>query len=385
MRTEHPATPQRVTRTHTMDRRGFLRLGGTGLAGAILLGTASEGSGRALAQIGPSLAAEFEAAAKEYGVPKELLLAVGYVNTLWEMPPPDASPYEPDDLHGRGAYGIMQLVRRPSKDTLGRAASLTGLAEEKLKTSRAANVRGGAAVLADMAGGERPSGLDGWYDIVAGYGSGPLYANEVYGALQRGASAKISTGERLELAPQPGAQPRTLFRAQASADYPGATWYGNNGRNYSNRERGPAAIDKIVVHVAQGTYSGTLGWFRNPDNTGSSAHYTVSKYGAVGQSVRDEDIAWHAGWWKTNRRSIGVEHAGYVGDPSWFTKEMYNASAKLSAWLSRKYGVPVDRRHIIGHHEVPGCPGAGGGVGCHTDPGRYWDWDRYLRRIKYYR
>ncbi|MDP9437524.1 MAG: N-acetylmuramoyl-L-alanine amidase, partial [Actinomycetota bacterium] len=186
-----------------MDRRGFLRLGGTGLAGAILLGTASEGSGRALAQIGPSLAAEFEAAAKEYGVPKELLLAVGYVNTLWEMPPPDASPYEPDDLHGRGAYGIMQLVRRPSKDTLGRAASLTGLAEEKLKTSRAANVRGGAAVLADMAGGERPSGLDGWYDIVAGYGSGPLYANEVYGALQRGASAKISTGERLELAPQP--------------------------------------------------------------------------------------------------------------------------------------------------------------------------------------
>ena len=71
----------------------------------------------------------------------------------------------------------------------------------------------------------------------------------------------------------------------------------------------------IVVHVAQGTYSGTLGWFRNTDNTGSSAHYTVSKYGAVGQSVRDEDIAWHAGWWNTNKRSIGVEHAGNINDP----------------------------------------------------------------------
>ena len=368
-----------------MDRRGFLRLGGAGIAGAVLLGTAPDGSGRALARTGPSLDAEFGAAAKRYRVPKELLLAVGYVNTMWEMPPPDASPYEPDDLHGRGAYGVMQLVRRPSKDTLGRAASLTGLATEKLRANRAANVRGGAAVLADMAGDDRPSGLNGWYDVVAEYGSGGLYANEVYGTLESGASATISTGERLELAPQPGAEPRTPLRAQAAADYPGATWYGNNGRNYTNRERGAAAISMIVVHVAQGTYSGTLGWFRNPDNTGSSAHYTVSKYGAVGQSVRDEDIAWHAGWWDTNRRSIGVEHAGYIGNPSWFTKEMYHASARLSAWLSRRYGIPLDREHIIGHHQVPGCPGAGGGVSCHTDPGRYWDWGRYMRLVKYYK
>ncbi len=51
-----------------MDRRGFLRLGGGGLAGAILLG-ATPGR-RALAQAEPSLAAEFEAAATEYGVPE---------------------------------------------------------------------------------------------------------------------------------------------------------------------------------------------------------------------------------------------------------------------------------------------------------------------------
>ena len=385
MRNEHPATPQRGAGVRTMDRKAFLTLGGTGLAGAVLLGTTARRDGRALARARPSLAAEFEAAATEYGVPKELLLAVGYTNTLWEMPPPDATPYDPDDLHGRGAYGVMQLVRRPSKDTLGRAASLTGLAVEGLKADRAANVRGGAAVLSDMAGEDKPSSLDGWYDAVAEYGSGGLYANEVYKVLESGASATTSTGERLELDPQPGVQPRTIFRAQAAADYRGATWYGNNGRNYSNRDRGAAAIDMIVVHVAQGTYSGTLDWFRNPDNTGSSAHYTVSKYGAVGQSVRNEDIAWHAGWWKTNRRSIGIEHAGYVNDPSWFTSDMYNASAKLSAWLSRKYGVPVDRRHIIGHHEVPGCSGSGGGVSCHTDPGKHWDWDRYLRLVKNYR
>jgi len=127
-----------------MDRGVFLRLGGTGLAGAVLLGTTAGRGGRVLARARPSLAAEFEAETGEYGVPKELLLAVGYTNALWEMPPPDASPYEPDDLHGRGSYGVMQLVRRPSKDTLGRAVSLTGLAGKTLKADRAANVCGGA-------------------------------------------------------------------------------------------------------------------------------------------------------------------------------------------------------------------------------------------------
>ena len=41
-----------------------------------------------------SLDAEFEAAAKKYEVLKELLLAMGYVNTRWEMPPPEASDHE---------------------------------------------------------------------------------------------------------------------------------------------------------------------------------------------------------------------------------------------------------------------------------------------------
>src|SRR3712207_7394121 len=61
----------------------------------------------------------------------ELLLAMGFVNTHWEMPPPSASDYRPGDLSGRGAYGIMQLVENPWTDTLSRAASLTGLPEAR--------------------------------------------------------------------------------------------------------------------------------------------------------------------------------------------------------------------------------------------------------------
>ena len=94
-----------------MARREFLRLGGAGLAGAVLLGTA--GATVSLAQTGSSLKVEFESAATEYNVPRELLMAMGYVNTLWEMPPPGASDYEKGELEGRGAYGIMQLVQNP--------------------------------------------------------------------------------------------------------------------------------------------------------------------------------------------------------------------------------------------------------------------------------
>jgi N-acetyl-anhydromuramyl-L-alanine amidase AmpD len=63
---------------------------------------------------------------------------------------------------------------------------------------------------------------------------------------------------------------------------------------------------------------------------------------------------------------------------------MYHTSAKLSAWCCKKYEIPIDRKHIIGHSEVPGCSGSGGGVHCHTDPGLYWNWKKYMRLIEDY-
>lgn len=365
-----------------MDRRKFLRLGGSSLAGVVLLGTAG---GAALAQGGPSLEAQLEAAATEYEVPPDLLYAMGYVNTLWEMPPPTASPYDPEDVHGHGGYGIMQLSEVPSRDTLQTAASVTGLSEDELKRERAANVRGGAAVLAELAGDERPSGLAGWYDAVAEYGGGPLYANDVYDVLKSGASAKTSGGEQVSLRSRGNIGAKRAVASKGRGEAPNSTWHGNHGGNRSNASRGAAKIDRIVVHVAQGSYSGTLNWFRD-SRSQSSAHYTVSaRGGRVGQSVLEEDIAWHAGWWATNKKSIGIEHEGYVGNPGYFTDAMYAPSARLTAYLCRKYRIPVSRRYIIGHHEVPGCSGGGGGVSCHTDPGRHWEWRRYMALVARYR
>src|SRR5215210_8349897 len=364
-----------------MARREFLRLGGAGLAGAVLLGSA--GATHGLAQAGPSLKAAFESAATEYGVPQELLMAMGYVNSLWEMPPPGASDYEKGELEGRGAYGVMQLVQNPWRDTLGRAASLTGLSREEVKTRRAANVRGGAAVLTDIQGSNKPAGLNGWQEAVAEYGDTELYSAEVYQTLREGASATISTGESLQLSPQDVEAPQILT-ARSSTDYSGAVWRPARAGNYTNANRGAAQIDVIVVHVAQGPYSSTVGWFQNR-RANTSAHYVVGPKGQVAQCVHNEDIAWHAGWWPTNKRSIGIEHAGYIGNPRSFTRRMYRSSARLSAYLSRRFKIPVNRRHIIGHNQVPGCRGPGGGVDCHRDPGRYWNWERYMRLIRRHR
>jgi len=194
-----------------MDRRDFLKLGAAGLV-VTLLGPA--GSHTVLAQEGTSLMEEVEEAAAKYRVPKELLLAIGYVNTLWEMPSPQSSDYEQGELDGKGTYGIMALVRNPSADTLGEASRLTGISTEKLKTDRRSNILGGAALLAESQG-ERPAALGDYlgavdgeggdgeaFEAVAGIGGGELYADQVFETLKSGASARTKSGEQISLPPQ---------------------------------------------------------------------------------------------------------------------------------------------------------------------------------------
>lgn len=167
-----------------------------------------------------------------------------------------------------------------------------------------------------------------------------------------------------------------------ATSYPNAAWSPAASCNYTSASREASHnIDMVVIHTAQGSYSGTINWFKNCA-AGASAHYVVSKTGAITAMVRDEDIGWQAGHWTTNTRSIGIEHEGFVSDPNAYTPAMYQASAALTRWLSDRYAIPRDRAHIIGHNEVPGCarPG-GGGSACHTDPGPYWDWNYYMSLV----
>ena len=202
--TSPPAAGRRV------GRRDFLKISGAGVASAALLGAV--GPSKVLAaEPEDSLKEEFRAAAKKYKVPMGLLMALAYVNTRWEMPPPEANEYEKGDLHGWGSYGIMALVQNPSADTLGEASRLTGIPEEELKTDRKANIMGGAALLAKSQG-NKPSDVKSWLGAVdgrggrgpkikavAGIGAGDTYAEQVLQTLRKGASGKLHSGERVLL------------------------------------------------------------------------------------------------------------------------------------------------------------------------------------------
>ncbi|MEV7311169.1 N-acetylmuramoyl-L-alanine amidase [Streptomyces microflavus] len=170
------------------------------------------------------------------------------------------------------------------------------------------------------------------------------------------------------------ASARAVAVPVGAVDHPTALWAPAHTANYtvpSHPSERP--IDRVVIHVAQQMFTPTIGIFRDPAKQ-VSAHYVVrSGDGHVAQCVREQDIAWHAGNWNVNTRSIGIEHEGWVDRPEYFTPVMYLRSARLTADICERHGIPKDRAHIIGHHEVPGSD--------HTDPGVLWDWELYLRLV----
>jgi N-acetyl-anhydromuramyl-L-alanine amidase AmpD len=132
--------------------------------------------------------------------------------------------------------------------------------------------------------------------------------------------------------------------------------------------------EAIVIHIMDGTLSGTDSWFKNCQSK-VSAHYGIGKNGEVHQYVQETDSAWHAGrvnapMWSLikptgtglyispNFYTIGIEHEGN-GQSEW-TEAMYNSSSELIADICKRWNISIDRLHIIGHHEIYSlkiCPG----------------------------
>ncbi|BCJ66824.1 hypothetical protein GCM10009779_25830 [Polymorphospora rubra] len=332
------------------------------------------------------LTAAFEAAADRYDVPRDLLAALGYAETRL-----DGHDGAPSASNG---YGVMHLTSNPNVRTLDEAAALTKVPVAELRTDTAANVAGAAAVLrsyADAAGltAVQRDDVGRWYGTVARYGGGStpattrLYADAVYDLL---GSGFVAAGSTLSVAGRPVAPQRGALASVApigaassgvgtlSADYGPAAWAPAHGNNYTVSSRESTYdIRYVIIHVAQGSYAGTVSWFQNP-GAGVSAHYTIrSSDGAVTQSVRDKDVAWHAGNWTYNTQSIGIEHEGFVNNASWFTDAMYRSSAALTRHLADRYNIPKTRSYILGHNQVPGAT--------HTDPGPNWNWTRFMELV----
>jgi len=147
-----------------------------------------------------------------------------------------------------------------------------------------------------------------------------------------------------------------------------------------------SSVRLIVVHETEGSYDATVAWFRNP-KARVSAHYVVGRDGRIAHMVPNDHPAWQAGNSYVNAHAIGVENEGIVAVDGTVTDTEYRSSAQLVAELLRRYHLPADRRHVIGHNEVPDPYHRGqyGGYAHHTDPGLYWDWARYMSYIRAYR
>ncbi|MEV7808176.1 peptidoglycan recognition family protein [Microbispora sp. NPDC088329] len=354
----------------------------------------------------PSRETAFGEAARTTGVPEPLLKAVAYMLSRW------------DDHKGRpssdGGYGVFDLsddtpvtgdgagkgraAGNGVKSQLAAAAELTGLATDVLRREPNANICGGAALLASYHDGG--DDLTSWRDAVTRFGAKHDFTRQVYQTLRTGESRVTADGQTVTLAADESVTlPQAKAAADPGADCPadlecepipapyakhdptapdGTTDYGNHDIADRTGPGGPK-LDYIVIHDTEGYYDPSVRLVQDP--TYLAWNYTIrSSDGHVAQHLDAKDVGWHAGNWYVNAHSIGVEHEGFAGGATWFTESMYQTSAALVKHLSGKYGIPLDRAHVIGHDQVPGTV-LGATKSMHWDPGPYWDWDHYFELL----
>lgn len=359
---------------------------------------------------------DFAAAAREFGVPENILLGVSYLESRWDTnagTPSTSAGYGPMHLTDLRAAGVATshhdegtedprgddarpalhpqagpAAPPPSLQTVDQAARLLGTDAQTLRTNPAQNIRGGAALLAKYNTGNN------WYDAVARYSGSAgdaarTFADEVFDTVKAGTARTTDDGQQVTLNATPDlAVPQHADGNPANVECPKrvtcesvpAPYQELPGNDYGNHDLAnrpeSQKIDHIVIHDTEGYWDSVLKLAQDP--TYVSWHYTIrSSDGLIAQHVPTKDVAWHAGNWYVNAKSIGIEHEGFAAKGTWYTEAMYRSSAKLVGYLARKYGIPLDRAHIIGHDNVPGTiPSTIAGM--HWDPGPYWDWSHYF-------
>jgi len=366
-----------LARRRAKQRRGAAAAVGIALIAALVGGCGADSSVPARrAELGGDspLVGIFLDAEAETGVPAETLATLSWLQARLSMNPsgPDSEAHGAPREHGLMAIGSGGLT------TLDEVAKVAELEPSDVATDARANVRAAARWLAAEARrqGLSPSTDAEWAPVLAVWGGEEvstavlrLLSTGWEGSDDDGLAVSVS-GSEAEHADEQG----EIGSVQQGLGYPGGKWSPAAPGNYTNANRGKSDIDYVVIHTTQGSYAGAISWFKNPSAKVSS-HYVVRSHdGAVTQMVDDRDIAWHDGCFNT--RSIGIEHEGFVSAPGkWYTEAMYRSSARLTAWLCDKYGIPKDRKHILGHAETPDCSD-------HTDPGSGWDWGEYMKLVK---
>ena len=108
----------------------------------------------------------------------------------------------------------------------------------------------------------------------------------------------------------------------------------------------------LVVHIAEGSYEGTIAWQKNPAASVSS-HFVCDTDGTLAQVVDTADTAWTqiAG----NGHWLSVECAGFTPNP--LTPQQVQALSVLLRRCHHAYGVPYavatdPTMRGLGHHSM---------------------------------
>ncbi|GGT94984.1 N-acetylmuramoyl-L-alanine amidase [Streptomyces violascens] len=412
-------------------------LGSVAVAAPRVVGATQDDGG----QPGSALQAQFAGAAREFKVPQSVLMAVSYRQTLWEdhdgkpstsgaynvmgltrvMPGDVAPPSAQEQLAHLNMSGDPAVMKKfdakkaptsepavdtndPALHTLDEAAKLIGKPVDAVRTDAAQSIRAGAALLARYqraATGSLPADPGGWYAAVARYSQAPdakgagAFADRVFETVRSGESRLTTDGQYLALPADPAVKPvkpakmplaAGTGKAAADAATPECPaglpcdFKPANVNNYNLATRPDNGFDirQIIIHDTEGSYDGSVAVFQDP-TAQASTHYLVKDDGSlVTQMVATKDESYHAGNKTVNMHALGIEHVGFaIKDGSWYGEPLYDASATLVKYLADRFGIPVDREHIIGHDEVPGVldPNV---AAMHWDPGPFWDWNHYM-------
>jgi len=324
---------------------------------------------------------EFARAAADFDVPVQLLQAVAYGMTQWQMVDGEV------EFEGREArFGIMGVPENHLDDL----ASRLNTTAEQVAYDRETNIRAGATRLTELANelGIDRSDLGAWAPAVAEYSAIPdaegmagFVHLDVYRFLDEGVFSEMGS-----LPPIEGVDADYIMPTSGSTggDGRGAIWRPSpNSSSRSTSSIGDPSM--IIIHTCEGSYSGCWGWLTN-SSSGVSAHYVVNNDGSeVSQLVSEDRKAWHIGanydcsnnsgvdCWRngygSNHFTIGIEHAGYASQSSW-SSGLIDRSADLICDIADDWDIPLDRYHVVGHGQLQPYN--------RVDPGPNWPWTQYL-------
>lgn len=133
----------------------------------------------------------------------------------------------------------------------------------------------------------------------------------------------------------------------------------------------------IVIHCTDGYFPSDMEYLQNPTPNSIvgpvSAHFVIAPNGDIHQLVDTDLEAWHAGrvdhptaklkmvngaYVNPNYYSIGIETS--MPSTSQISAPQHASLMELVEQMGAKYGIPLNRQHVIGHREIYSlktCPG----------------------------